>query len=141
MFGRKKQPPIKSLIAPDTVITGNILFGDGLRIDGQVLGNVTAHAGASSMLVISETARVQGEVCADHIIINGAVHGPVHAHELLELQPKARVEGDVTYKAMEMHQGAIILGKLQPVQVLDAALPMLADESESAPLKLETSNG
>ena len=41
MFGRKKQPPIKSLIAPDTVITGNILFGDGLRIDGQVLGNVT----------------------------------------------------------------------------------------------------
>jgi cytoskeletal protein CcmA (bactofilin family) len=65
----------------------------------------------------------------------------VHAHELLELQPKARVEGDVTYKAMEMHQGAIILGKLQPVQVLDATLPMLADESESAPLKLETSNG
>jgi cytoskeletal protein CcmA (bactofilin family) len=39
------------------------------------------------------------------VIINGTVAGPVHAHELLELQPKARIEGDVYYKALEMHQG------------------------------------
>ena len=57
--------------------------------------------------MISEAAVVQGEIHADHVIINGTVRGPVHARELLELQPKARIEGDVYYKALEMHQGAI----------------------------------
>ena len=52
---------------------------------------------------------------ADHVIINGTVRGPVHAKELLELQPKARIEGDVYYKALEMHQGATIAGQLRPL--------------------------
>ena len=30
MFGKKKQPPIKSLIAQGTRIEGNVLFHDGL---------------------------------------------------------------------------------------------------------------
>jgi cytoskeletal protein CcmA (bactofilin family) len=49
------------------------------------------------------------------VIVNGHVKGPVHASELLELQPKARIEGDVTYKALEMHQGAVINGQLRPM--------------------------
>ena len=77
-------------------------------------GNTSANAEQPSILVISEAAVVQGEVHADHVIINGTVRGPVHAKELLELQPKARIEGDVCYKALEMHQGATISGQLQP---------------------------
>ena len=41
----------------------------------------------------------------------------MHAFELLELQPKARIEGDVSYKALEMHQGATIAGQLKPTAV------------------------
>ena len=37
--------------------------------------------------------------------INGTVNGPVVADDYLELQPKARVVGDVTYKTLEMHVG------------------------------------
>ena len=37
MFGKKKQPPIKSLIAQGTRIEGNVLFHDGLRVDGEVV--------------------------------------------------------------------------------------------------------
>jgi cytoskeletal protein CcmA (bactofilin family) len=55
---------------------------------------------------------VTGEVRADHIIINGSVNGPVHAANLLELQPKARIHGDVHYAALEMHRGALIDGRL-----------------------------
>jgi cytoskeletal protein CcmA (bactofilin family) len=58
---------------------------------------------------------VQGEVHADHVIINGTVRGPVFVAELLELQPKARIEGDVRYRAIEMHQGAVISGHLKPL--------------------------
>lgn len=134
MFSKKKQPPIKSLIAVGTRIQGDVQFDDGLRIDGDVMGDIKAHEGAPSILVISESARVVGEIHADHVIINGAVKGPVHAKELLELQPKARIEGDVAYKALEMHQGATIAGLLKPV-----VMPVVIEEKP--PLKLAANNG
>ena len=119
MFGKKAQPPIKSLIAQGSRIEGNLKFTDGLRVDGEVAGDIRASPEQPSILVISEAAVVQGEVHADHVIINGSVRGPVHAKELLELQPKARIEGDVCYKALEMHQGAIISGTLRPLLIGD----------------------
>ncbi|MDE2417901.1 MAG: polymer-forming cytoskeletal protein [Burkholderiales bacterium] len=130
MFNKKKQPPIKSLIAGGSQIDGNMTFTDGLRVDGGVSGNILANADAASILVISESATVVGEVVADHIIINGTVKGPVHARHMLELQPKARIEGDVSYVALEMHQGALITGQLRPI---------LAEE-EKPTLKLAANN-
>lgn len=115
MFNKKKQPPIKSLIAEGSQIDGNFRFADGLRIDGAVVGNISGNPDLASILVISETASVTGEIQADHIIINGTVKGPVHARLMLELQPKARITGDVHYTALEMHQGAIIAGQLRPI--------------------------
>lgn len=115
MFNKKKQPPIRSLIAEGSQIDGNFGFSDGLRVDGAIVGNVRAKADHPSILVISEAATVTGDIHADHIIINGTVHGAVHALVLLELQPMARIQGDVHYTALEMHQGAIIAGQLRPI--------------------------
>ena len=130
MFNRKKQPPIKSLIAEGSKIEGNFDFTDGLRIDGTLIGNVSAKTDLASILVISESATITGEIKADHIIINGMVNGPVYARVLLELQPKARIFGDVHYQALEMHQGATITGQLRP-----------NTESEQKPtLKLASNN-
>jgi cytoskeletal protein CcmA (bactofilin family) len=119
MFNRKKQPPIKSLIAHGTQISGHISFSEGLRVDGIVNGNLLAVEGHQSILVISETASVEGEIRADHVIINGSVTGPIHASELLELQPKAQIRGDVHYKALEMHQGATVAGLLRPMLIAE----------------------
>jgi len=130
MFNKKKQPPIKSLIAEGSQITGNISFTDGLRVDGRVIGNIYSGEEVSSILVISEIATITGEITADHIIINGTVKGPIHARKMLELQPKARIDGDVRYAALEMHQGALITGQLRPI---------LADE-EKPTLKLAANN-
>ncbi len=117
---KKKQPPIKSLIAQGSQIAGNVKFTDGLRVDGVVVGNIRASGDEPSILVISEEASVVGEIHADHIIINGTVKGPIHAGAMLELQPKARIEGDVNYAALEMHQGALVSGQLRPLLGLDA---------------------
>jgi cytoskeletal protein CcmA (bactofilin family) len=114
MFGKKKQPPIKSLIAHGSLIEGNFTFAEGLRIDGQVIGNISSTPDDPSILVISEEAKVVGEIRAHHVIINGRVEGPVYASELLELQPKAHIAGNVHYKALEMHQGAVIAGQMTP---------------------------
>jgi len=116
MFERKKHTPpqkrIDSLIGAGTVVHGDITFTGGLRIDGQVQGNVVASDGEPGTLVISEQARVDGEIRVSHVVVNGTVNGPVAANDYLELQAKSRVAGDVTYKTLEMHVGAVIEGRL-----------------------------
>lgn len=129
MFGKQKQPPIRSLIGEGTVVKGELRFTEGLRIDGEVHGDVIAFGEGHNILVISENARVTGKVKGGHVIINGFVHGPVHSTELLELQPKAAIVGDVRYEVLEMHQGATIDGDLKPLK---------ADERPG--LKLAASN-
>jgi len=133
-FNRKKQPPIRSLIGEGTVVQGELRFDAGLRIDGEVVGDVVA-TDPSSLLVNSENARVQGKVMAGHVIINGRIDGPVVATNLLELQPKARIVGDVRYEALEMHQGATIDGVMKHVTAaeseVDRPLLKLAAANES----------
>ncbi|MBI1890895.1 MAG: polymer-forming cytoskeletal protein [Burkholderiales bacterium] len=128
MFGSKSKSTIDSLIGLSTKIEGNIHFKGGLRIDGHIKGNVIADPSEGSMLVISEHATVEGEVRVAHLVVNGEIKGPVYSAELLELQPKARITGDVYYKALEMHGGAIVSGKLThdligPEPVLKLAAP------------------
>jgi len=112
----KKQPPIRSLIGEGTVVHGEVRFEEGLRIDGEVQGDVTAIGDSGTLLVISEKARVQGKVKGGHVIINGSVIGPVECDGLLELQPKARIEGNVRYGTIEMHQGAAIDGEVRTIK-------------------------
>jgi cytoskeletal protein CcmA (bactofilin family) len=116
MFERKKSPPpqkrLDSLIGAGTTLHGDIVFTGGLRIDGTVEGKVTTVDNQPGTLVISEKARVEGEVRVSHVVVNGVVSGPVTANDYLELQAKARVNGDVQYRALEMHVGAIVQGKL-----------------------------
>ncbi len=112
MFSRKNKNTIDSLIGVCTSIEGNVHFKGGLRIDGHVKGNVIADTSEASMLVISEQARIDGEVRAAHVVVNGEINGPVYSSELIELQTRARISGDVHYKALEMMNGALVTGKL-----------------------------
>lgn len=124
MLGRKTKGTIDSLIGISTNIEGNVNFKGGLRIDGTVKGNVIADSDEPSMLVISEHAKVEGEVRVAHLVVNGEVVGPVYSSELLELQPRARITGDVYYKALEMHGGALVAGKLTHDQVGEPVLKL-----------------
>lgn len=114
MFSKKKLNPntIECLIGAGTVIQGDVRFRGGLRIDGEVHGSVVAIDGEPSMLVLSENARIDGEVRAGHLVVNGTIAGPVQADELIELQPKARLCGEVRYRAIEIQHGAVLEGVL-----------------------------
>ena len=108
----KPQNRIDSLIGATTRIEGNVVFSGGLRVDGMVRGNVSALPDQPGTLVVSSEARIDGEVQAAHIVVNGIINGPVHATETLELQVGSRVKGDVYYKSIEIHQGAVVEGRL-----------------------------
>jgi cytoskeletal protein CcmA (bactofilin family) len=130
MFNRKKQAPIRSLIGEGTVLHGELRFSEGLRIDGEVRGDVVAD-NDDSIVVISERARIHGKVKASHVIINGTVVGPVECDQLLELQPKARIVGDVRYASLEMHQGATIEGAMRPLNTEEKPALILAASNDA----------
>jgi len=115
MFFKGKNKPqnrIDTLVGSDTRIDGDIYFSGGLRVDGTVRGNVNEDVSTPSTLILSEHGTIQGAVVVSQVVLNGRVVGPVHAKEYVELQPKARVVGDVYYKSLEMHTGAVIEGNL-----------------------------
>ncbi len=116
MFGKKlnskPQGRIDSLIGAGTSLVGDVTFSGGLRVDGEVRGNVRSADGQPATLVLSEHARIEGEISVSHVVINGTVIGPVHSSDFLELQPRAKVTGDVEYATIEMHLGAIVQGRL-----------------------------
>lgn len=126
MWERKKraapQKRIDSLIGAGTVVAGDVTFTGGLRIDGEVRGNVVTANGEPGTLVVSEQARIDGEIRASHVVINGSVNGPLTADDYLELQQKARVAGDITYRTLEMHVGAVVHGRLVHAEPGSAAV-------------------
>jgi len=114
MWGNKiRSSKIDTLIGHSLEITGNVKFSGGLHLDGKVVGNVTAedHA-AQSVLVVSESGKIEGDVSVAFAVINGEVKGNVYASQKLELSPKARIYGDVHYNLLEMASGAEVNGKM-----------------------------
>ena len=81
MFGKKGQPPIRSLIAQGSRIEGNLRFTEGLRIDGEVVGNTSPNSDKPSILVISEAAVVEGAVLVSR----------------LRLLPADKIRSEMTY--------------------------------------------
>lgn len=130
-LGKKKPPPIRSLVGDGMTVKGTIYFTEGMRIDGRVEGDVIAAGEAHSILVISEKARIIGKVMAAHVIINGEVEGPIVCQEMLELQPKARITGDIRYDVLEMHPGALVDGELRSLKSADKPQLKLAASNDA----------
>jgi cytoskeletal protein CcmA (bactofilin family) len=125
MFERRKASPqkrIDSLIGAGTVVRGDVIFTGGLRIDGHIEGNVGCADGQAGTLVVSEQARVDGRITVSHVVVNGTVNEPIIARDYLELQGKARVDGDLTYRTLEMQLGAVVEGRLNHAEPGTAAV-------------------
>lgn len=91
---------------------GDVKFAGGLHVDGTVKGNVVAEEDPSSVLTLSETGTIEGEVRVPNIVVNGTVIGDVHAKQRIELASNARITGNVYYNLIEMAMGAEVNGNL-----------------------------
>ena len=103
---------IDTLIGPQVTLHGDLVFSGGLYVEGRVHGRIVAEEGAKAVLILAEQGRIEGEVRVPVVVINGALHGDVHASERVELAAKARVVGNVHYQVVEMRAGATLTGRL-----------------------------
>jgi len=130
----KKQPPvsvesakIESLIGANIVLTGDIAFANGLRIDGRIDGNITGTAEEKNLLILSDKGAIVGRVQVHDAIINGQITGDLVVTHFLELQANSRVNGNISYRQLKMDCGAVINGKLE----------RMADENQHKALPFE----
>ena len=133
---------LSSLVAEDVVITGDVCFSGGLRIDGVVKGSVIARSDerqGHALLVLSEKGQVHGSVRCGDAVINGTVVGDIEVEHFLELQSESRVSGTIRYHHLQMDVGAAVRGELlvaqaaaQAVQVADNVVALAGEKLSSA---------
>jgi cytoskeletal protein CcmA (bactofilin family) len=115
MFANRKRikpTKIDTLIGRNSEMLGDVRFAGGLHVDGIVKGNVFSEEDVPSVLTLSETGTIEGEVRVPNVVLNGTVIGDVHAKQHVELAPNARVTGNVYYSLIEMAMGAEVNGNL-----------------------------
>lgn len=117
MFGKKKQrqellrAKINTLIGEGTTIEGIVHFKGGLHVVGNINGGVRSDD-EDSVLIVSESALVTGDVKASHLIVSGQIDGDVYVDGKVELFDKARINGDVHYQLLELPVGTVVNGNL-----------------------------
>jgi cytoskeletal protein CcmA (bactofilin family) len=103
---------VDTIIGQQTRIEGDVHFSGGLHVDGRIKGSIIAADGSASVLTVSEHGDIEGDVRVPTVILNGTVTGDVHSEEHIELAAKAKVNGNVYYKLIEMAMGAAVNGSL-----------------------------
>ncbi|HXW10111.1 MAG TPA: polymer-forming cytoskeletal protein [Steroidobacteraceae bacterium] len=129
MFRRKTDQPsidvsrLSSLIATGVQIAGDVIVTDGVRIDGQVTGNVIAKPETKGLLVLSEQGRIEGNVRVHDAVVNGTICGDIEVENFIELQAGARVTGAIRYRTLQMTCGARVEGTMVCTAESRAAAP------------------
>jgi cytoskeletal protein CcmA (bactofilin family) len=122
LFGNEKREPLAlpkeekvvsartgelhTLLGKGSEFDGKLSFEGQVRIDGKYTGQIHT----KDVLVIGESARVNAEISAGTVIINGTVEGIIRATQVVELHPPARVKGTIETPAMSMEKGVFFEG-------------------------------
>jgi cytoskeletal protein CcmA (bactofilin family) len=122
---------IVSLIGEGTVFTGDLVFNGGARIDGKVVGRITAHA----LLVVGPSADIEAqELRATRVTVCGTVRGRLVVDERIEIQPGGRVVGQIVMEkeGLVVAPGGVFEGAVEYVrqgEARDGAARTLAVEA------------
>jgi cytoskeletal protein CcmA (bactofilin family) len=138
-FGQNKQKAISTetlatLMDTSVKIEGNFFFDKSARLDGVIIGNIRGPNTKSGVLIIGPKAQIDGNISCHSVVVLGAVFGNIEADHL-EVRAGAKINGDVLYSIIEVHQGSNINGRM----VLKSNEKSIINETES-PLKNKVAN-
>lgn len=95
-----------TVIAPGTIVKGEMTFENVAHIEGKFEGKITA----KGELRVAESAVCAAEVAAGNIVVDGRIEGNLKAAERIQLNAKAKLRGDIVAKKLVMAEGACIEG-------------------------------
>ncbi|NLB64171.1 MAG: polymer-forming cytoskeletal protein [Fibrobacter sp.] len=89
-----------------TIITGDIVVENDIRIAGTVKGKITTVA----HLILEQTGKIEGEIKAKRATLAGRVEGNIEVEETLILESKASLSGDLKTRLLTIEEGAYFNG-------------------------------
>jgi cytoskeletal protein CcmA (bactofilin family) len=98
-----------NLIGVGTQIQGDIQCNGDIRIDGEVIGNVTV----GQKLVVGATGSIKGNVVASEVSVSGTILGNIQAENATILMGKSVVTGDISTAQIVIEQGGSFNGKCE----------------------------
>lgn len=95
-----------TILGPDVTVKGEVSFEKGLRLMGRLEGKINT----PGRLHVAKEAKMQAEVEAGAIIVEGDVRGNLNANDRIELKQTARYEGDLRASKLVVDEGAVFSG-------------------------------
>ena len=95
---KKARDQINAFLGKDTEFEGKLSFTGAVRVDGRFSGEIFTEG----TLIVGETAVVESDIQASHIIISGEVHGNIHA--------PGKVFGNIQAKTVTIDEGVVFEG-------------------------------
>lgn len=115
MFGREREKDdkinltnctITTIIGNDTVVEGTIITKSSVRIDGTLIGGVSAEG----VVILSKNGKIRGNIMAENIIVAGVVEGNMQIREKVNVEPTGEIYGDITTKKLLIDEESIFQG-------------------------------
>lgn len=114
-----------NIISEGTKIKGDIIANGDIRIDGELMGNISA----KSKLVIGPNGKIEGQIICNNIEVSGYIKGKVTAKELISMKSTSQIVGDIVAGKLSIEPGALFSGSC----VMNGSKP--ADEQEKITTK------
>lgn len=112
MLGNKKKSAaintnkVDTLIGKSTKFSGNISTEGTIRIDGEILGDVTL----SGNLILGEKGRIKGNVKTGNIHLSGIIEGNVVSADQIHISTTGKLYGDISVKNIIIDEGGLFQG-------------------------------
>jgi cytoskeletal protein CcmA (bactofilin family) len=97
---------LHNVLSSGTVLTGNLVTDDDIRIDGVIEGNIVSQG----KIIIGGNGTVSGDIECNNLDVLGKIIGNVQCSEIVVLRISANVTGDIRTQTIEIEPGAKFSG-------------------------------
>jgi cytoskeletal protein CcmA (bactofilin family) len=104
----KDMDKLKSFLGSQSQFQGELSAKGILRVDGSATGKIQA-----DQVILSETAVIKGDIVAKRIIVGGMVEGSLTASDLVQINAKGKVKGEIFTNKLLVTEGGEINGRIE----------------------------
>jgi len=117
-----ESPDRLNRLVEGTKVMGELIADSNIRIDGEVIGNVTC----AGKVVVGENGKINGNLTCNEADVEGLIEGDVQTDTLLCLREKSKVVGNIQTAKIEINQGAVFMGNcsMGSIQKRDKGVPV-----------------
>jgi cytoskeletal protein CcmA (bactofilin family) len=100
---------VTTLLGRGSEFEGKLSFEGTVRVDGKLSGEIFT----DDVLIVGDGAEVNAEINVGAIIIEGTVHGNIHAKRSVEIHAPGRVRGNIATPSLYIEKGVVFDGQCQ----------------------------